>query len=85
MRRVIAALIAGLVLGATGVAGATVNSYWEGRGAKYHCEGETSGVKCVHNSGYVIWFTPGFAAINKGRKPVAYCVLREPTSSCWSR
>jgi hypothetical protein len=50
MKRTIAALIAGLVLGISGTAVAATAVYWEKNGNGYRCQGISSGVTC--NAGY---------------------------------
>jgi hypothetical protein len=65
MRRTIAALIAGLVLGITGTAVAA-GGYWAEGGSGYKCEGITSGVSC--NSGlYQVGITRDYVYVQKRR------------------
>lgn len=76
MRKVIAGLVAGLVLGVTGTAGATLTNYWEGQGNTYTCEGVETGMHCKERSGYGlynIWITPKYVDISRGKKIVYGC------------
>lgn len=64
MRRTIAALIAGIVLGTCTTAVAATSLYWAKSGSGYACEGIGNGVTC--NAGlYQVGVTPDFVFIQK--------------------
>ena len=78
MKRVIAALIAGITLGATGVAGATVaNSYWEHTTTVYQCRGITAAYDCKQKGGpkWEAVFGKGRITVLRGDKIVSTCTL----------
>lgn len=84
MRRTIAALIAGLVLGITGTAVAAQNYYWSEKGTGYKCEGITGGVHC--NAGnYQVGVTRDFVYVqNRYTKETFGCRKRARWSTCVS-
>lgn len=79
MRRTVAALIAGLLLGITGTAAAGAKYYWSEGGSGYKCQGVTTGVVCK-SGGFSIGITRTFLYVQKGSGDSA------PTYACrkWS-
>lgn len=88
MRRLLAGLIAGLMLGATGVAGAaTAVGYWTQGGTSYSCSGVSSGVICKEKYGrYKISITPTFVGISYGAKAYLGCErgYDRPATACFA-
>lgn len=89
MKRTIAGLIAGLVLGVAGTAGAMTSAYWEGKGPTYTCSGVSSGASCHERYGqYGIYITRDFVAITRGKKDKAVYGCRRgwasPAQACFS-
>lgn len=86
MRKVIASLVAGFILGTTATAGAVVSAYWEGDGNRYHCDGVTSGVICIdRKGGYQIGMTKGYVYLAYGKNNLAACErTKRPLQGCFS-
>lgn len=73
MKKTIAALIAGIMLGVSGTAVAASQIYWHQDGSGYSCEGVTSGVICAAG-GYRVGVTPTYVFIQKkGTKQTYAC------------
>lgn len=83
MRNLIAGLIAGIVLGATSIAGAA-QLYWSERGTGYVCEGVNQGVTC--NAGnYQVGVTPSYVFVQHRRTEATFgCRKRSSFSQCTS-
>jgi len=90
MKKVIAGLVAGLVLGSVSTAGAATNwTYWVRGGASYTCTGIETGVICKEKpwSGvYRVSITPSFVGIFRGSHAVYGCDrgFKDEASACFS-
>lgn len=75
MKRTIAALIAGIMLGTTGLAaGAVMSGYWKQSGNFYSCQGVANGVLCKERNGlYGVSITPSYVAITRRGKAIRGC------------
>lgn len=85
MRNTIAALLAGIVLGSTGMGAAAGTVYWLRGGNTYRCEGVSAGVMCQENNhfpAYKIYFTPSYASATYGKRAIFGCKRgRAPSQS----
>lgn len=66
MRKMIAGILAGLVLGTTGTAVAAQQyGYWHNSGNDYKCQGYSKGVYC-NSGGYQVGVTTDYVFLKKG-------------------
>lgn len=84
MKKTLAALVAGLVLGGTGTAIAGTSLYWERSGNDYHCEGIATGFRCS-SGGFKVGTTKDFLYISRGSArngPVFACQKWKSWTAC---
>jgi hypothetical protein len=84
MKKLIAGVVAGLVLGVTGTGiAATQGGYWSEGGTGYKCEGIAAGVTCK-SGGYEFGATKSFVYIAKtGQKKLLFgCRKYDGWDSC---
>lgn len=82
--KVIAALVAGIVLGSAGLAGA--QSYWDGKGSTYSCKGGPVSVFCTETGwkrNYKTAIIPSIVTVSYGQRVIFSCKRREtPDNNC---
>jgi hypothetical protein len=81
MKKIIAALIAGIVLGTAGVGIAATSGYWTGNGVGYRCEGTSSGAIC-DQTGYTTLVKGNSITIFKGEDPIFTCNRGRSIKAC---
>lgn len=88
MKKTIAALVSGLILGSAGVAAAS--GYWTESFAGYTCEGVSSGARCIDKRGqYRVAILPSGITIYTGGgnnpNPIMWCDrYGSPSRACTS-
>jgi hypothetical protein len=84
MRKTLAALVAGIVLGTTGTGIAATQVYWHQDGRDYSCEGVANGVICK-SGGYRVGVTRSFVFVQKnGTKQTYACTKWQSFGACVS-
>ena len=85
MRRVIAGVIAGLVLGTTGTAigAVALKPYWSESGNAYTCQGTNTGMLCK-SAGFRFGVTKDYVFMSKGYKSAKGPVFACPQWGTWA-
>lgn len=88
MKKIIASIIAGIVLGSTSVGIAASQNYWKNGGKTYTCTGSTVSVFCKETNwktGYEVAIMPSRIAVYFGSNPVFACNRKQtPQFNCES-
>lgn len=87
MKRTIAAIIAGLLIGTTGTAiAATTSGFWQQSGNSYSCQGSPRSVSCKETgwkTNYSIAFTPNYVIVSFGSRVIFGCDRpKQPQYNC---
>jgi hypothetical protein len=77
MKKLIAGLVAGIVLGSTSVGIAATTSYWDGHGAGYKCEGTATGAICQHTR-----YGTKYGVLVQGKQMAVFVGKNSPIFSC---
>ena len=81
MKRTVASLIAGIVIGSTGVGIASTQDYWKQGGRTFSCSGDAVSVFCKETNwrtNYKVAIFPSLVTVSHGSKVVFGCKRKYP-------